>query len=358
MRIKLCGWSVLFFLALGTAGCGGFVARRMAQAPNSYPSWLAPAAPVRLAFGDNFLTNFPSRYVQAGPPAARLRYRIVEPADYRMTVSSTNWIQGGKPHFTFSFIATLPAHTNAWTSSPRGTVVLLHGYGEGGFAMAPWALRLAQEGWRCVQVDLRGHGKSTGHRIYFGVQEAHDLSQLLDALARANQLAPPVAAIGQSYGAALALRWKAVEPRVESVVAIAPYAELSNAVLNICREYAGWLPRPLIRSGLKSLPALLKVEADQLDTTTVLAANPVTALFVAGTADKITPPNDVRALYQEAAPGSRLVLVPGATHEAVPYCFDDIVPPVLACLNGTNGGPSMHVRTEKSVFGDPDAESR
>jgi pimeloyl-ACP methyl ester carboxylesterase len=351
MRFKLCAWPVLLLLLSATAGCGGFVARRMAQAPNSYPSWLAPDAPVQLAFEDNFLTNFPSRFVEVGPPPARLRYRIIEPADYAVKASSKNWTERGRPHFRFSFVATLPAATNAWTSSPRGTVVLLHGYGEGGFAMAPWSLRLAQEGWRCVQVDLRGHGKSTGPRIYFGVQETHDLSQLLDALAREHQLIPPVAAIGESYGAAMALRWKAVEPRVESVVAIAPYAGLSNAVLNICRQYAAWMPRALIRSGLKKLPSLLGVEAGQLDTTAVLAGTPVTALFVAGAQDKIAPPADVRALYEESAPGSKLLVVPGATHEAVAYFFNDLVPPVLAGLNPTNEEPKARARTAEPEVG-------
>jgi pimeloyl-ACP methyl ester carboxylesterase len=333
----------------GTAGCGGFVARRMAQAPNSYPSWLAPAAPVQLAFGDNFLTNFPSHFVEVGPPPARLRYRIIEPADYGVKASTTNWTERGKQHFRFSFVATLPARTNVWTSAPRGTVVLLHGYGEGGFAMAPWSLRLAQEGWRCVQVDLRGHGKSTGSRIYFGVQEARDLSQLLDALAHDNELIPPVAAVGESYGAALALRWKAVEPRVESAVAIAPYAGLSNAVLNICREYAAWMPRALIRSGLKKLPSLLDVDARQLDTTAVLAGTPVTALFVAGAEDKITPLAEVRKLYEKAGPGSKLLVVPGATHEALVYFFNDLVPPVVASLNATGEEPKASVRA-----GEPD----
>ena len=74
--------------------------------------------------------------------------------------------------------------------------------------MAPWAVRLAEDGWRCVLVDLRGHGKTNGRRIYFGVQEARDLGQLLDRLARDGELAGPVAVVGESYGAALALRWK------------------------------------------------------------------------------------------------------------------------------------------------------
>jgi len=313
------------------------MAHRMAQAPNTYPKWLAPVAPVAVAFSPKFLTNFPKQFVEVGPPSARLCYRIVEPADYHLTISSTNWIAHGRKEFEFDFHADVPGRTNIWTSAPRGTVVLLHGYGLAQFSMAPWALRLAQEGWRCVLVDLRGHGKSTGKRIYYGVEEAHDLSQLLDELARGGRWQEPVAAFGESYGAALALRWKTVEPRVGTVVAITPYAGLSNAVLNLCHEYAGWMPKTFIKAGLKKLPSVLEVPADELDTTTELARIPVTALFVAGAEDKITPVADVEQLRALAAPGSELVVVPDATHEAVTYFFADLVPPVLAWLSGAGG---------------------
>jgi len=338
MRLKFC-MGLALLLCFGTAGCGGFFARRMAQAPNTYPGWLAPAAPVELAFDQNLLVYFPARFADVGPPLARLRYRVVEPADYGLEIFSTNWLKGGRSNFKFTLSAAVPGRPNAWTPAARGTVVLLHGYGVAQFAMAPWALRLAQEGWRCVLVDLRGHGKSTGRRIYFGLRESRDLSQLLDRLARDHELAAPVAAIGESYGAALALRWKAAEPRVGSVVAIAPYAILSNAVLNVCHEYAAGLPQALVKAGLRRLPSVLRVEPSQLDTVTVLARSPVVALFVAGAEDNITPAADVRRLYQAAARGSELIVVPGATHEAVTYFFNDLVPPVLAWLNGKAGGP-------------------
>jgi pimeloyl-ACP methyl ester carboxylesterase len=188
-----------------------------------------------------------------------------------------------------------------------------------------------------VLVDLRGHGKSTGKRIYFGVQEAHDLSQLLDELAHDGRLKEPVAAFGESYGAALALRWKTVEPRVRTVVAVTPYAGLSNAVLNLSHEYAGWMPKTFIRAGLKKLPSVLEIPAGELDTTTGLARHPVTALFVAGAEDKITPVTDVKQLRALAAPGSELIVVPEATHEAVTYFFAELVPPVLAWLPGADG---------------------
>ena len=334
MRWGWWGCLAMVALATGAVGCGGFAARRMAQAPNTYPTWLAPEAPVQLSFASRVLTNFPGRFVEVGPPRARIFFRVVEPADYALRLTSTNWLEHGQRRFLVSLRARVPGTPGAWSGAPRGTVVLLHGYGVAQFAMAPWALRLAEDGWRCVLVDLRGHGKSTGKRIYYGVREARDLSQLLDALAADGTLAAPVAAVGESYGAALALRWKASDPRVGRVVAIAPYGALSNAVVNICHEYAGWLPRGLVNAGLRRLPSLLEVAPEQLDTTTILTRHPVPALVVVGTEDKITPPADVRKVYDEASPGSGWIEVPGATHEAVTYEFNDLVPPVLAWLEG------------------------
>jgi pimeloyl-ACP methyl ester carboxylesterase len=339
MRQRLFRLLLPVLLVLSTAGCGTFMARRMAQAPNTYPTWFAPKAPVALAFSPKFLTNFSKQFAAVGPPTARLCYRVVEPADYNLISSSTNWLERGRKQFEFDFHADVPGRSNVWTSAPRGTVVLLHGYGLAQFSMAPWALRLAQEGWRCVLVDLRGHGKSTGSQIYFGVRETNDLSQLLDKLAQDGQLKEPVAAFGESYGAALALRWKTVEPRVRTVVAVAPYAGLSNAVLNLRHEYAAWLPKTLIKAGLKQLPAVLEIPAGELDTTTELARRPVTALFVAGAKDKITPVADVEQLHALAAPGSELIVVPDATHEAVTYFFAVLVPRVLTWLAENSGQP-------------------
>ena len=324
----------LIVLAMNTAGCGTFIARSIARAPNRYPAWLAPTAPVTLAFSPKLLTNFATHFVEVGPPQARLCYRIIDPADYHLEISSTNWMQDQKEQFKFSFTASIPARSNLWTSAPRGTVILLHGYGLAQFSMIPWALWLAQDGWRCVLVDLRGHGKSTGRQIYFGIKETNDMSQLLDALAGENKLTEPVAMVGESYGAILALRCKTVDPRIHSVVAIAPYGCFSNTVLNIRREYAGWFPKPLIKSGIKQLPAVLQFPASEFDTMTVLRRRPVSALFVAGGADKITSAKEVKQLNSLALPESEFIVVPDATHEALPYYFKALVPAVLAWLDG------------------------
>ena len=331
-------WAPLALIMAVVTGCGNFIARRIAQAPNTYPTWLAPEAPVTLDFSPKFLTNFPARTVNVGPPQARLRYRVVNPADFHLRVFPTNWIERGRSQFEFKFRADIPGPTNKWSAAPRGTVFLLHGYGLSQFAMAPWALSLAEEGWRCVLVDLRGHGKSTGRRIYFGIEETRDLSLLLDDLERGGKVAAPVAALGESYGAALALRWKASDPRVGPVVAIAPYASLSNAVLNIRREYAGWFPEFLIKSGLKKLPGVLKTPPDNLDITTVLQKHMESALFAVGDDDRITPLPEVVALRDLGAPGSRLMIVPKATHESVNFFLNDLLGPVTSWLEDQPGG--------------------
>jgi len=300
----------------------------MVQAPNTYPRWFAPKAPVLLGFHPNFFTNFPGQFVVMGPPEAQLYCRVVPPADYHFRMTSTNWLEHGRNRTEFDFFANLPAPTNEWTARPRGTVVLLHGYALAQFSMMPWALRLAQDGWRCVLVDLRGHGRSTGKRIYYGLHEVADLSQLLDTLAEKGEVAEPVSVMGESYGAVMALRWKCADPRVRNVVAITPYAGLSNTVLNLQSVYAGWLPKMLIRAGIKKLPVILQTNAAALDTTTALQQHPIQALFVAAKDDKIAPVPDVAQLYALALPGSRLTVVPDSTHETVTYHFAELAAPV------------------------------
>jgi pimeloyl-ACP methyl ester carboxylesterase len=322
----------IVLLALNTCGCSTFMAHSLARAPNRYPAWFAAEAPVTLAFNPKLLTNFVAQYADVGPPPARLCYRVIEPADYHFAVTSSNWVKHGRSEYEFTFRATIPAPTNRWTSTPRGTVLLLHGYGLAQFSMMPWAFRLADAGWRCVLVDLRGHGKSTGRQIYFGLHETNDLSQLLDILAHDQQLTGPVTAVGESYGAALALRWQAVEPRIHTVVAMAPYASLSNAVMNIRQQYAWWVPKFWVRAGLKQLPAVLRLPPDEFDTTTVLMQKPVSALFVAGSNDQIVPVKDVEQLRTLALPDSKMVVVAGATHESLTYYFSDLAPPLIEWL--------------------------
>lgn len=318
-------------------GCGSFMARRIAQAPNSYPKWLAPEAPVALEFDVRTITAFPNQFLEVKSPPARLRYRIVEPGNYEF--GWTNRFDEAQEKLTLQFNArvdNLEARTNQWSANPRGTVVLVHGYGVAGFAMLPWAFLLGQEGWRCVLVDMRGHGKSTGENVHFGTAETRDLSLLLDELEENGRLAEPVSVLGDSLGGVVALRWKLEDSRVTKVVSMSPYRDLGIAISNIADQYARWLPKWWLKAGVRNLPSLLDVEANELNPgcwVNEIAGNSGGVLFVAGGKDRIAPRAEVRQLFEIAGGESnRFIVVPEATHEALPFMFDDLVPPVLRWL--------------------------
>jgi alpha-beta hydrolase superfamily lysophospholipase len=333
-------WLYIFLpaVAILSSSCGNFMARRIAQAPNSYPEWLAPEAPVTLEFTSETLTAFPNEFLEVDAPQARLRYRVVEPADYEFRW--TNRVDEAGEKITLKFSAKvkdLARRTNQWTANPRGTVVLVHGYGVAGFAMLPWAFLLGQEGWRCVLVDLRGHGKSTGDRVHFGSVESRDLSLLLDELEKRGRLKEPVSVLGDSLGGVVALRWKLEDARVSRVVTISPYANLGEAILNIAAEYAAWLPDWWIKAGVRKLPNLLGVDSRELNPKSWADAlqKEEGILFVAGGEDRIAPVEQVRALYEMAgAEVEGLLVVPDATHEALPFMLDDLAEPVVRWLGG------------------------
>jgi pimeloyl-ACP methyl ester carboxylesterase len=81
------------------------------------------------------------------------------------------------------------------------------------------------------------------------------------------------------------------------------------------------------------LPEVLDVPPDELDTTTILKRHPVSALFIAGGQDTITPAAEVSRLKSLASPASKFLQVPDGTHEALPYFFDELEAPVKDWLS-------------------------
>ncbi len=101
--------------------------------------------------------------------------------------------------------------------------------------MTPWAIRLAQAGYRCAVLDLRGQGVSTGKHISFGAFEARDVSAVIDDLGRRGWDVSRVGLLGVSYGASVALLTAGRDTRVKTVVAFEPFASAERAVPELMR---------------------------------------------------------------------------------------------------------------------------
>jgi len=315
------------------AGCAtpSGLSKRILTAPNLQNRGLAsPNWEDLFAKGLGWKTNpFQTLTIPVGPPDAKLRALELPAADYQIefTSSITN-LPNGKREF---IVQGLPR-----TNSPpaiveeRGTIVILHGYSVNKETMIPWAFVLAQAGYRVVLVDLRGHGQSSGDTFSCGKYETRDLVQALDHLYAQGLCGEKVGVLGLSFGANLGLYWAARDPRVRTVVAIAPYNHPEEAF----ERFASEMKIPVTH---KSLEKALNLTATKLDlnwsdwsgeATLRQLKKPV--LLIGGEKDRISPPSDLDALKQAAPPESSKLMIAKANHFVIGYCFKDLAGPVKA----------------------------
>ena len=114
----------------------------------------------------------------------------------------------------------------AWSVSKpgpaSGTVVVLHGIGDGRASQLPLAALLLSDGYRVLVPDARAHGASGGAMLTAGIAEAIDLGGWVEWI-RQQHPNECVFAIGTSFGGATALQSLSRTPYC-AVVVEAPFA--------------------------------------------------------------------------------------------------------------------------------------
>jgi len=211
----------------------------------------------------------------------------------------------GPPSATLSIRILGPA-------SPRGTVFVLHGIRDTKESMQGSAFALAAGGYRAVLVDSRGHGRSSGDALTYGVQEARDLSAVLDALTREGKIGGKIGVLGFSYGAATALEWAGQDERVRAVVAVASFASLRDVVPGYMpvRLPSVFVAKALARAGERG--------AFDPDEASPLEANKRTraaVLLVHGADDAKIPVVHARRIAEAGRDHTTLVIVDGVGHD-------------------------------------------
>jgi pimeloyl-ACP methyl ester carboxylesterase len=215
----------------------------------------------------------------------------------------------------------------------RGTLLLLHGYLQNRNSVVPWAVRLAQAGFRCLVLDLRGQGASTGDHISFGAFEARDLTQVLDDLARRGWDVSRVGVVGVSYGASVALLAAGHDRRVAAVVALEPFASAERAVPELMRaafakEAQGITDRQFAAAHLKEAK-IAGFRWTDADIVAALGRTRAPVLFIHGENDTWLSPDHSRELVRHAPAGSRLVLAPRENHVSLPLQVGSYAPQVI-----------------------------
>jgi len=121
--------------------------------------------------------------------------------------------------------------------TPRGVVVILHGLTDRKESMLSIAEAFADAGYLAVTPDLRAHGESGGRYTSLGYREKRDMVALLDYLDAQGIDVSHTAVLGGSLGAAVAIQWAGIDPRIKAIVAVAPFAELRTEMEYFYKTY-------------------------------------------------------------------------------------------------------------------------
>jgi len=95
--------------------------------------------------------------------------------------------------------------------------------------LRPRPSRCCPKPGRCLMRLSRRLGRSprtrpfTGRFLTYGVREAQDISQVIDALDQQQLIAGEIGVLGISYGATTSIHLAACDPRVQAVVAVEPF---------------------------------------------------------------------------------------------------------------------------------------
>jgi pimeloyl-ACP methyl ester carboxylesterase len=277
--------AVLAGITACVAGCAGPLAGAMVSAPNRFNPLAGdrlPLPPMESWVADRHL------WVRVGPPEATLSVAILEPAD---------------------------------AAAPCGTVLVLHGIFTRGITMLPQARALSRAGYRAVLVDLRGHGRSTGKYLTYGVREAQDVSQVIDALERQQLIDGEIGVWGISYGATTAIHLAACDSRVRAVVAVEPFGMVRPEMRHfgdlMMPEVACFVSDAQFQRIVDQAAAKAGFDPDGADAVDAIARTSAPVLLVHGTDDRVVPYWNSVALQQAAPDHSERIPIPGGGHTSL-----------------------------------------
>jgi uncharacterized protein len=223
--------------------------------------------------------------------------------------------------------------------NPNGSWVLLfHGVADNRVGVIGQSEFLLRAGYGVVMMDARAHGASGGSMATYGWLERNDTRAIIDALISSELEpcitvqwsgpgGPPCAAprhifaLGESMGAGIVLQSAAVDPRIEAVVAEAPFANLREGTY----DYAGLRKSPLLGKTLFAPFTWTLLYRDEklagfpvaeVSPQKAVAARAFSVLLICDEKDVALPCRHSEMIYAAARGPKELWVVPGAFHTA------------------------------------------
>ena len=201
-------------------------------------------------------------------------------------------------------------------TSPRATVILLHGFGSSREELLDHPPYLHDAGFDLLLYDARACGESGGTMSTLGWREQDDLRAVID-LVEHRTAGRPIFAMGHSLGSATIILEAAEDDRMRAFVLEAPFTAIDEIVNRAFSHFT----RPSLPAFPFAPVAVAIAEArvgrgpDSIRPIgSIGRLAPRQLLIVTGAHDEVVPPPDAARLAAAAGEGSTWWLVPDAGH--------------------------------------------
>lgn len=268
------------------------------------------------------------------PDGLRIAYWYSPPT--RLDITPGIKEQRDAHHYSLSFNFDVRKHGGDGKPPPlRGSVVLLHPWGQNALQMAFWGVYFSNAGYVTVLPALRSQGESGDAPVGYGPREAGDIVQLIHDLQRHNELPPPLYLFGVSYGATVALFASPQLPGLRGVVALEPYVHPVDVIERA--PATGWFapkwwshffPPRTMHKAIARADADLGIDLASIDPANAVADSKACTLLVRGSDDILISAHAVRDLAARS-PRVRYVEIPHEGHVTLFFRSDHLFPPIL-----------------------------
>ena len=201
--------------------------------------------------------------------------------------------------------------------APNGSaVIVLHGVADSRLGALGHAGFLLKRGFTVLTPDSRGHGRSGGELVTYGIREKGDIHCWANRLL-ANPAVQRLYGVGLSLGGGVLLQSLSAEPRFRAVVADSPFAifrEIGDERLQQVSHLPHFVVWPIARLGFAYARLRYGLDLRQASAVEAIRSTHVPILLIHGTADTNIPPRHSEELHAANPEMTRLWLVKGAEH--------------------------------------------
>lgn len=263
-------------------------------------------------------------------------------------------------------------HLDILANNPGApNILVVPGTGVYGLCYAGLMLKLEEAGYNAFALDLRGHGRSSGLRGDYTIEEL--MSDVQCAITYiAENYNDKISLLGSSQGGIVSFYLAACEPRIQSVicqnfadltapetVALTRYQNLFRVLKPLVIRFGEILPQTMLpinayldleKINLRYFGNLnnfiemdpLVIKSISLRALRSLASSPMPkpieeietpVMILTGSSDQIFPLSYQEALFEKLNNKKRLVIYPGKDHALLHENTEEVSPDIIAWLN-------------------------